>query len=344
MQPKIIPISDASQAPEARRVGLRLAESLEWDATAAGKLGIVITEIGTNLVKHAQGGEIHLQTCTRNGSTGIEVIAFDRGPGIASLERCLRDGYSTAATAGTGLGAIARLADEFDIHSQRKIGTCLVARIFSSATKSSSSKPTSPSRYQPLLLGSLRTPARGETECGDSWGARFEEGRTILLLADGLGHGPAAAEASQEAVAVLDRANDLTPAILLEQVHHALRSTRGAAVAIAHIDADKEQIRFAGAGNVSAMIIDGSNLQHMISHNGTAGHNVRKFQEFLYPWTRHTTIVMHSDGITTSWRPDAYSGIIQRDPSLLAAALIRDASRGRDDACVLVGRNAEPLG
>ena len=144
MQPKIIPISDASQAPEARRVGLRLAESLEWEATAAGKLGIVITEIGTNLVKHAQGGEIHLQTCTRNGSTGIEVIAFDRGPGIASLERCLRDGYSTAATAGTGLGAIARLADEFDIHSQPKIGTCLVARIFSSATKSSSSKPTSP--------------------------------------------------------------------------------------------------------------------------------------------------------------------------------------------------------
>ena len=89
-------------------------------------------------------------------------------------------------------------------------------------------------------------------------------------------------------MAALNSASDLAPAALLEQVHHALRSTRGAAVAIAQVETDKEQIRFAGAGNISAMIIDGSNLQHMISHNGTAGHNVRKFQEFLYPWTQQT--------------------------------------------------------
>ena len=74
---------------------------------------------GTNLMKHAKRGEIHIQTCTRNGSTGIEVLAFDRGPGITSIERCLRDGYSTTATAGTGFGAIARLTDEFDIYSQK---------------------------------------------------------------------------------------------------------------------------------------------------------------------------------------------------------------------------------
>jgi serine/threonine protein phosphatase PrpC len=170
---------------------------------------------------------------------------------------------------------------------------------------------------------------------------RAEEGRTVILLADGLGHGPGAAEASGEAVAALQRANDLAPTAVLEQVHHALRSTRGAAVAIAQVDVEKEQVHFAGAGNISAMIISPLKLQHMISHNGTAGHNVRKFQEFVYPWTEHTVLVMHSDGITTSWRLDAYSGIIQRDPSLLAAVLIRDASRGRDDACVVAARNRE---
>ena len=107
---------------------------------------------------------------------------------------------------------------------------------------------------------------------------------------------------------------------------------------IAEIDPVKEQVRFAGAGNISTMIIQPAHLQHLVSLNGTAGHNIRKFQEFVYPWTKQATLVMHSDGITSSWRLDAYSGILQRDPSLLGAVLIRDASRGRDDACVLVGR------
>jgi anti-sigma regulatory factor (Ser/Thr protein kinase) len=338
VQPTIIPVSEASQVAEARRAGLRLAKDLGWNETAAGKLGIVLTEAGTNLMKHAKRGQIHIQTCARNGSTGIEVLAFDRGPGITSIAACMRDGYSTTATSGTGLGAIARLTDEFDIYSQTGAGTCLVARLFSSA-----SNGTAGPRSRSLAFGTVRVPAPGEADCGDNWGVREEEGRTVVLLADGLGHGPGAAEASGEAVAALNRASDLAPAALLEQVHHALRSTRGAAVAIAQVDVEKQEVRFAGAGNVSAMVISSANAQHMISHNGTAGHNVRKFQEFVYPWTPQTVLVMHSDGITTSWRLDTYSGIIQRDPSLLAAVLIRDASRGRDDACVLAARNREQM-
>jgi anti-sigma regulatory factor (Ser/Thr protein kinase) len=62
LQPRIIPVVESSQTSEARRAGLRLAENLGWDETAVGKLGIVLTEIGTNLVKHAKGGEIHLRT------------------------------------------------------------------------------------------------------------------------------------------------------------------------------------------------------------------------------------------------------------------------------------------
>jgi anti-sigma regulatory factor (Ser/Thr protein kinase) len=338
MRAKIIPVSEASQVPEARRAGLKLAEGLHWDEEVAGKLGVVLTEIGTNLVKHARGGQIHLQTCRRNGSTGIEVVAFDRGPGVGSIETCLRDGYSTAASSGTGLGAIARLADEFDIYSQPGIGTCLLARVFSG-----SSDRSAPSGSRRLTIGAVQTPATGETECGDSWSVRTEEGCTIILLADGLGHGPAAAEASGEAVAALGRATVLGPTALLEQIHQALRRTRGAAVAIAQIEPDQQRIRFAGVGNISAGIINAGSVQHMVSHNGTAGHNVRKFQEFVYGWTERTVLVMHSDGITTSWRLDGYSGIMQRDPSLLAAALTRDASRGRDDACVLVARDREQV-
>jgi anti-sigma regulatory factor (Ser/Thr protein kinase) len=332
LQPRIIPVVESSQTSEARRAGLRLAENLGWDETAVGKLGIVLTEIGTNLVKHAKGGEIHLRTCDRNGVTAIEVLAIDHGPGMPRIQACLTDGYSTARTAGTGLGAISRLSDEFDIYSQEGHGTCMVARLYGSKRQAVQHSPT-------LELGAVQVPLRGETECGDSWGVRSEDGRTVVLLADGLGHGPGAAEASQEAVAVLGRTTELAPTAVLEEVHRALRPTRGAAVAIAHVDFDLREVRFAGAGNVSAIVVSPSNQQHMISHNGTAGHNIRKFQEFVYPWPPGSVLVMHSDGITTSWRLEAYRGIIQQDPSLLAGVLLRDASRGRDDACVLVGRD-----
>jgi serine/threonine protein phosphatase PrpC len=61
-------------------------------------------------------------------------------------------------------------------------------------------------------------------------------------------------------------------------------------------------------------------------------------QEFTQPWTTGTMLVLHTDGITTRWRADAYRGILARDPAILAAALQRDHTRGRDDATVLVFR------
>jgi hypothetical protein len=125
---------------------------------------------------------------------------------------------------------------------------------------------------------------------------------------------------------------------VLERVHHALRATRGAAVAVASIDPAVGQVRFAGVGNISAMILTADRVQNLVSYNGTAGHSVRKIQEFTYPWTSNEVLLMHSDGLTTSWRLDAYPGILQHHPTLLAALLYRDANRGRDDALAVVAR------
>jgi anti-sigma regulatory factor (Ser/Thr protein kinase) len=332
MLPTIILVADSSDVPLARRAGDRLAQQLQWDEELSGRLSIVLSETASNLAKHAKRGEIHLRICNSDGEKGIEVLAVDRGPGVARIESCLADGYSTVGTAGTGLGAISRLSGQFDIYSQEGKGTCLVARLFAAARSGLPERE----RHR-LSFGSMQVPFPGETVCGDNWAVSVIDGQTAVLMADGLGHGPGAAEASGEAVATFQRAKVLDPAVILEQVHYALRSTRGAAVAVAQINPAKEQVRFAGTGNISGRLLSGVNQQNMVSHSGTAGHNV-KIQEFRYVWSPKTCLVMHSDGINTSWRPDAYPGIVPRDPSLLAAVLLRDASRGRDDACVLVGR------
>lgn len=334
MQPQIVPVTEGSQISEARRLAIALAADNGWDETASGRLAIVVTEAATNLVKHAQSGEIHLGICLREGHFGIEVLALDRGPGVARIEECLRDGYSTQATAGTGLGAIARLSDEFDVYSQVGKGTSIVARVYASPDSGR------PSTADLFTIGAVQVPARGERQCGDNWGVREEDGRAVLLVADGLGHGPDADYASREAVAVLMRSTELAPAVLLERVHQALRATRGAAVAVAHIETQQKKLNFAGVGNISASIIAPQVTQHLVSHNGTAGHNVHRFQEFAYAWPATGILVMHSDGIATSWRLDPYPGLSERHPSLLASVLYRDASRGRDDACVVVARPA----
>jgi hypothetical protein len=91
----------------------------------------VITEAATNLVKHAVGGQLLWRALERNRGVGLEILALDRGPGISNVGECLRNGYSTAGSLGTGLGAIARLATEFDIYSLPGKGTALLARLWS---------------------------------------------------------------------------------------------------------------------------------------------------------------------------------------------------------------------
>jgi len=166
-------------------------------------------------------------------------------------------------------------------------------------------------------------------------------GRSLILLADGLGHGILAAEAAVEAVKTFQNNTSLAPAQVVAAIHAALRSTRGAAVAVAEVDAAQQVVRFAGVGNIAGLILSADGCRHLVSHNGTAGHEVRKIQEFTYPWPargggRQPLLILHSDGLTSRWDLDRYPGLAQRHPSLIAGVLYRDFYRGRDDVTVVV--------
>ena len=162
-----------------------------------------------------------------------------------------------------------------------------------------------------------------------------------LLLADGLGHGLSAADASGAAVAVFKKSRDIAPVTLLQQIHAALKGTRGAAVAVALLDYTQANLQFGGIGNIAGRVVSSESTRHMVSHVGTAGHEARRFQEFSYAWPPAAAIVLHSDGLTSNWNLENYPGLLSRDPALIAAVLYRDAARGRDDICVLVAKQRE---
>jgi hypothetical protein len=179
----------------------------------------------------------------------------------------------------------------------------------------------------------------GEEVCGDSWIVHHRPGGPRVTIADGLGHGPIAAEASRTAIAVANDHIADSAIDLLDRIHGALRATRGAALAVAEIDCDRGIVRFAGLGNIAGCIISGGDTRRqMVSHNGTVGHQARKTQDFSYPWHRDSLLVLHSDGIATHWSLDSYPGLFYRHPSTIAGVLYRDFNRGRDDATVVVVR------
>jgi anti-sigma regulatory factor (Ser/Thr protein kinase) len=327
-----VAVTEASQVGEARRAAAALVGQLGFDATEAGKVALVVTEAANNLAKHATGGELLLGAVEREGVTGIQVLALDRGPGMADLGRCLRDGFSTAGTPGTGLGAITRLSSLFDIHSAAHVGTAVLARLWSGPLPAGPAAPG-------LEVGAVSLPRPGERVCGDAWAVEQGPGRSLFLVTDGLGHGPLAAEAAREAVRVFRECAHLDPAAILDLIHGALRSTRGAAVAVVEVNRANEQVRCAGVGNISGTILAAGASRCLVSHNGTVGHALHKVQEFTYPFPAGALLVLHSDGLATSWRLDRYPGLAARHPSLVAGVLYRDFKRGRDDVTVVVAHD-----
>ena len=329
--PVALPIVESSQVGEARRIAMAIATRLGFNETERGQVGIVVTEVANNLVLHAKDGLLLLQASTKNDITGMEILALDKGPGIRDIQECMRDGFSTAGTPGNGLGAISRLSAFLDIHSTPKVGTALLSHLWASPMPVQQSKNN-------LEMGVVCLPIRGEEVPGDAWAIDQQAGRSLLLVADGLGHGPLAAQASLEAVRIFRENVRKSPKEIIEAAHAALRSTRGAALAITEVDFERQVVRFAGIGNISSCVFFPEGSYSMVSHNGTVGHEVRKIQEFVYQWPKGGLLVMHSDGLSTQWRLDRYPGLITRHPSLIAGVLYRDFSRGRDDVTVLVAR------
>jgi anti-sigma regulatory factor (Ser/Thr protein kinase) len=330
--PAHFPIEDPSQVGNARRGAMGLATSLGFDSGQVGKVGIAATEAASNILKHAERGALLVHALHRNGADGLEIIALDKGPGILDVAASLRDGHSTRGTMGGGLGALSRLSDSLEIFTQPGKGTAVRLELWAAGA---------PRATGAIEYGGICVEKRGETVCGDGWAVETWRDEATVLVADGLGHGISAHEASRAATETLRAHARDAPAAIMEACHGALARTRGAAVAIAQVASSGQRGTFAGVGNVVCRVegTSASGNRHLVSHNGTVGHTMRKVQEFSFPWPTGALLILHSDGLGTHWDLAAYPGLVMRHPALISAVLYRDYDRGRDDVSVVVLRN-----
>jgi anti-sigma regulatory factor (Ser/Thr protein kinase) len=320
---QVLPIEDSSQIGHARRTAQKCAEQIGFDATDAGRVALVVTELASNILKHATRGELHLRILPRGAFQGLEVLAVDRGAGF-DLHACLTDGFSTGGTQGIGLGAVSRQADVFDVYADAR-GAVLLTRFFQRSDKGGDYR-----------IGITQHSLQHDPACGDVWALTIKGQQLSALIIDGLGHGEDAERAAMAGAVAFNHEPFASPVLLLDEMHHAMKGSRGGAVAVAQFDSDQNLLRFIGIGNIGASVIDAEKSRGLASHPGIVGLQYRKAQAFDYPHINGQLLIMYSDGLQSRWNLREYPGLMHRHPAVIAALLHRDFCRGRDDVTVLV--------
>jgi anti-sigma regulatory factor (Ser/Thr protein kinase) len=349
----VIPIEDSSQIPVARRAALAAGRLLKLDDDTVARAEIVAVELARNILLHgrtvtsASGvptrriqrpGELFVSSTLCGG--GIQIVAVDSGRGIMSVARAMTDGFSTVGTAGHGLGSVKRLSRQFDLYSavepEAARGTVVSSVVAQDEAGS----------VWESNAAVLSTALPHETVNGDSWATFERDGSMFFLLVDGLGHGTYAQEAASVAVELFLRyvrsrpsGEALSPADIVTNLHGPMHATRGAAVAVVRVDPERRLATFCGVGNISGVLsAPNGETRGMMSHNGTLGHRMPRVQEFDHAWQPGSLLILHSDGIHTSWKLENMPGLARQASATIAGAIYRDAWRGRDDATVMVVR------
>jgi anti-sigma regulatory factor (Ser/Thr protein kinase) len=330
-------VTDQDTAGHARRAALEVAVRLGLGQPRGVEIGEVVAELGTNLFTHARGGRLGLRCLRRAGVVGVEVIAVDAGPGAAHFPVMADFPWAAGASitggvAAGGLGSLTRLATRYDAYSLPGRGTVITAQFWPRGV------------YPGVVVATgVTRPMAGEQVSGDQFAVRLRPDGALIMIADGLGHGPLAAVAASAAVTAFHLAGTDEPAELVEEVHYSIGHTRGAAIAVARLEPAEGLVRFCGLGNIAAALIAAPGTPAaartgMVSQPGIAGHQRRNVCEFTYPISQAGLVVMHSDGVTDRWDLAAYPGLERREPLVVAATLLRDAGVRRDDACVAVAK------
>jgi anti-sigma regulatory factor (Ser/Thr protein kinase) len=292
-------------------------------------LDLIVAEMTTNLYKYSDDGEILVGAFNNGGSPYIEVICIDNGPGMLNPTRMMQDGISTSNTLGHGFGSMKRLSDVFELYSIHGWGTIVMSRVYSDRE---AFKKKVKIAVNPLIVYKP-----GETTSGDGMTFRQNDKQFKIMLADGLGHGPEANKAVNEAAMAFKVCPDSSPTETLRFIHTSIKKTRGAVINILAYDFDTKIWSSAGVGNIAMRLNGPSAFRNHMSYNGIVGHNIpNTMNDQQYPVEQYNQVILSSDGIKTRWDLTKYPLISKYDGTVLAAALYKDQARRNDDMSVII--------
>lgn len=308
-----------------------LALNAGFSEKRIGEVDIILAEITSNLHKYAKDGEILVGHFENNSEEYIELISIDNGPGMGDVQRVMADGFSSTNTMGHGLGSIKRLSDQFDIYSQKGWGTILLSRIYKIKP------PARPKEKAAVKINAIVVAKPPETVSGDGFYYKLSDQYVKLLVADGLGHGPEANLAVNEAVKAFKTCPYNSPTEIIRYLHPEIRKTRGLVGTVVVFDIKNREFKITGVGNISAKFLGPASNKNHLAYNGIIGHNIpNTINDQTAGFNEYNQMVLCSDGIRSRWELSKYPGILRTDLSIQAAAIFKDFARQTDDMSVVI--------
>ncbi len=331
--PRTLDIRHPGDIIVAQGAARRFAREIAFSEVEAEQIALAVSELATNLVRHAGGGTLSLAAVHDDARPGIAIETEDRGPGLASPERALADGFSTAGGLGLGLGTVHRIMDDLDFRARPGGGLKVWCRRWV--------RPPTTAVFPPQLLFGVATRARrGEIQNGDAFVVRRWPGRALAGIIDGLGHGEEAERAAHAARSYVEDHFDQPVARLFSGVALACRRTRGVVMALARFDVDGRTVDIGSVGNVEVRFLGGTQSRNLVVRRGILGVNAPNAVVTSHDWTGDGILVLHSDGLHTHWKADALERVTWAAPSEAAQALLDAYGKDDDDVTVVVVRSA----
>lgn len=304
-----------------------------FSETRAGEIDIIVSELCSNIVKHAGSGEVLYRISHDQGESTFEILGIDKGPGMADTGKMMKDGVSTTSTLGHGLGAIERLSDTFQLYSIPEWGTVLYSRV-------STLKPGVVKKENfDLDIRALCICKPRETECGDGYRIKRSNTDIQIFFGDGLGHGKFAHEAVEQAGDFFFSCAQTDPVEIIREMHEKVRRTRGLVATIAVLNKKRNEWSICGVGNILTRMYHGIMYKNYMSYNGTIGLNIpTSLKSSVIPAERNQHLVMTSDGLRSRWDISKFPSILKYDNMILAASVYKDFTRGNDDSSILIAK------
>lgn len=177
----------------------------------------------------------------------------------------------------------------------------------------------------------------GDPRCGDQGDSWTDGRKTILCIADGLGHGPSAEEAAFAALACASKHKGESLDRIFMSCNEAIRKTRGVAMGLAVVDPEAGTLTYAGIGNTWGIVIGAKN-RHLISSYGIVGGGFRKLRPETVPLKPGDLVLLATDGVSERLTGDLSSESRFRELTGLGEEILDRWGRKTDDGAVLLWR------
>jgi serine/threonine protein phosphatase PrpC len=225
---------------------------------------------------------------------------------------------------------VRRLFDEVEFDDRLAEGLCVVARKFE--------KSTSPLACEIAIMG---RPYPGEIISGDDAAFVQSESGFLAVVADGLGHGPEAREASRNAVEALVRTAESDLSHVIFRVNEELSSTRGCAMSLVRFDRASRTLECVSLGDVHSHVYNFRDAHFFTSTPFILGSSFHKSPNVRVETAvveRGSVLVMFTDGLKSRTTLKGELDVLRQPPIGVAQHLLEHNSRPDDDALVLVAR------